>query len=199
MTKLLGVGKRTLTSSIRSSLLASENREETQECVSIACLDFFSLLDSVLVNYIFLEPLHLSFQYICLKLSRIEFSLYFYTWLFPAFNFFFWVFWFSRKHFGRLETQDQAGVLVVVIHRFIFFQTKHCKAMFGVFEEGTKSLKKKQIVRVQEKIGMREFPDQQFNVEKAMAPHSSTLAWKIPWTEEPGRLQSKGPPRVGHD
>ena len=28
--------------------------------------------------------------------------------------------------------------------------------------------------------------------EKAMAPHSSTLAWKIPWTEEPGRLQSMG-------
>ena len=35
--------------------------------------------------------------------------------------------------------------------------------------------------------------------EKAMAPHSSTLAWKIPWTEEPGRLQSIGLQRVGHD
>ena len=34
--------------------------------------------------------------------------------------------------------------------------------------------------------------------EKAMAPHSSTLAWKIPWTEEPGRLQSMGSLRVGH-
>ena len=32
-----------------------------------------------------------------------------------------------------------------------------------------------------------------------MAPHSSTLAWKIPWTEEPGRLQSMGSLRVGHD
>ena len=37
------------------------------------------------------------------------------------------------------------------------------------------------------------------SVEKAMAPHSSTLAWKIPWTEEPGRLQSMGSLRVGHD
>ena len=37
------------------------------------------------------------------------------------------------------------------------------------------------------------------NEEKAMAPHSSTLAWKIPWMEEPGRLQSMGSPRVGHD
>ena len=35
--------------------------------------------------------------------------------------------------------------------------------------------------------------------EKAMAPHSSTLAWKIPWTEEPDRLQSMGSQRVGHD
>ena len=32
-----------------------------------------------------------------------------------------------------------------------------------------------------------------------MAPHSSPLAWRIPWTEEPGRLQSVGSRRVGHD
>ena len=37
------------------------------------------------------------------------------------------------------------------------------------------------------------------SAEKAMAPHSSTLAWKIPWTEEPGRLQSMGSLRVRHD
>ena len=36
-------------------------------------------------------------------------------------------------------------------------------------------------------------------MEKAMAPHSSTLAWKIPWVEEPGRLQSMGSLRVRHD
>ena len=36
-------------------------------------------------------------------------------------------------------------------------------------------------------------------LEKEMATHSSTLAWKIPWTEEAGRLQSMGPQRVGHD
>ena len=35
--------------------------------------------------------------------------------------------------------------------------------------------------------------------EKAMATHSGTLAWKIPWTEEPGGLQSMGSQRVGHD
>ena len=36
-------------------------------------------------------------------------------------------------------------------------------------------------------------------LEKEMATHSSILAWKIPWMEEPGRLQSMGSLRVGHD
>ena len=36
-------------------------------------------------------------------------------------------------------------------------------------------------------------------LEKAMAPHSSTLVWKIPWAEEPGGLQSMGSLRVGYD
>ena len=36
-------------------------------------------------------------------------------------------------------------------------------------------------------------------LEKAMAPHSSTLAWQIPWMEEPGGLQSVGSLGVGHD
>ena len=40
------------------------------------------------------------------------------------------------------------------------------------------------------------FPDREDPLEKEMAIHSSILAWKIPWTEEPGRLQSE---RVGHD
>ena len=37
------------------------------------------------------------------------------------------------------------------------------------------------------------------HLEEAMAPHSSTLAWKIPWMEEPSRLQPMGSRRVGHD
>ena len=36
-------------------------------------------------------------------------------------------------------------------------------------------------------------------LEKEMATHSSTLAWKISWTEKPGRLESMGSQRVGHD
>jgi len=36
-------------------------------------------------------------------------------------------------------------------------------------------------------------------LEKGMATHSTILSWRIPWTEEPGRPQSMGSPRVGHD
>ena len=47
--------------------------------------------------------------------------------------------------------------------------------------------------------GAEDFNGLQSEAEKAMAPHSSTLAWKIPWTEEPGGLQSMGSLRIGHD
>ena len=39
----------------------------------------------------------------------------------------------------------------------------------------------------------------EYSLEKGMATHSSILAWRIPWTEEPGGLQSMGSQRVGHD
>ena len=44
-----------------------------------------------------------------------------------------------------------------------------------------------------------QFLGQEESLEKEMATHSSTLAWEIPWTEEPGRLQSMGLQRVRHD
>ena len=40
---------------------------------------------------------------------------------------------------------------------------------------------------------------QEDTLEEGMATHSSILAWRIPWTEEPGRLQSAGSQRVGHN
>ena len=46
---------------------------------------------------------------------------------------------------------------------------------------------------------VRSWPAVQKTPEKAMAPHSSALAWEIPWMEEPGGLQSTGSRRVGHD
>ena len=42
-------------------------------------------------------------------------------------------------------------------------------------------------------------PGREDPLEKEMATHSSTLAWRIPWMEEPGRLQSTGSQRVGHN
>ena len=48
-------------------------------------------------------------------------------------------------------------------------------------------------MRPEDLVGSRE------ELEKEMAPHSSTLAWRIPWREEPGRLQSMGSQRVRHD
>ena len=53
------------------------------------------------------------------------------------------------------------------------------------------------VTKEEEKFGIRQKLG--VSVEKAMAPHSSTLAWKIPWTEEPGRLKSMGSRRVRHD
>ena len=46
---------------------------------------------------------------------------------------------------------------------------------------------------------IKEIKEDSKKSEKAMGTHSSTLAWKIPWMEEPGRLQSTGSQRVGHD
>ena len=46
---------------------------------------------------------------------------------------------------------------------------------------------------------MGSIPDSGRSLEKEMATHSSILAWRIPWTEEPGELQSMGLQRVGHN
>ena len=47
--------------------------------------------------------------------------------------------------------------------------------------------------------GAGSIPGCEDSLEKGVAPHSSVLAWRIPWTEEPGRLQSMGSQRVRHD
>ena len=62
-------------------------------------------------------------------------------------------------------------------------------------------IQKMETITVSQKIFMRfsNVRNKPILAEKAMAPHSSTLAWKIPWMEEPGRLQSMGSLRVRHD
>ena len=53
--------------------------------------------------------------------------------------------------------------------------------------------------RGEERVRCMERVTWKLTLEKAMAPHSSALAWKIPWMEEPGRLQSMGWLRDGHN
>ena len=64
--------------------------------------------------------------------------------------------------------------------------------MTSLMAQRVKRLSAMQETRVQS-------PGREDPLEKEMAPDSSTLAWEIPWTEEPGRLQSVGSQRVGHN
>ena len=61
----------------------------------------------------------------------------------------------------------------------------------GEKEKGVKNVFKEKMTEISLHLGK--------TWEKAMATHSSTLAWKIPWMEEPGGLQSMGSRRVRHD
>ena len=64
---------------------------------------------------------------------------------------------------------------------FVFRVAQRLKCLPGMWETCVQSL------------------GQEDPLEKEMATHSSTLAWRIPWREEPGRLQSMGSQKVGHD
>ena len=75
------------------------------------------------------------------------------------------------------------------LNRFISLSLKH----FGL----PRWLRQKNLPAVQE-TWVRSLGGED-PLEKEMAPHSSILAWRIPWTEEPGGLQSTGSQRVGHD
>ena len=70
-------------------------------------------------------------------------------------------------------------------HSFSSCLLKNDKTLFLVSPKGNENIRSRSYLGVL--------------LEKAMAAHSSTFAWKIPWTEEPGRLQSMGSLRVGHD
>ena len=67
---------------------------------------------------------------------------------------------------------------------------KRCSISLAIWEMQIRTLKMFD-------LGLKDRIEEE--LEKAMAPHSSTLAWKIPWTEEPGRLQSMGSLRVRHN
>ena len=76
---------------------------------------------------------------------------------------------------------------------YFFFEIFiHFKSHFSLVAQRVKCLPTMWETRVQP-LGRQDL------LEKEMATHSSILAWKIPWTVEPGRLQSMGSQRVGHD
>ena len=58
---------------------------------------------------------------------------------------------------------------------------------------------KNPLANVRDKRDFSSIPGSGRSLQEGMATHSSILAWKIPWTEEPGWLQSMGSHRVGHD
>ena len=95
-----------------------------------------------------------------------------------------------KKILHENRDQKKAGVAILISHK-IYFEIKAVK----IDKEGHYIMIKGSIHEEDITIINIYAP----NTEKAMAPHSSTLAWKIPWMEEPGRLQSMWSLRVGHD
>ena len=86
-----------------------------------------------------------------------------------------------KENHHRFLVLKRTWVLGLFFVFFFFLVAQRLKSLPGMRETWVQSLG-------------REDP-----LEKGMATHSSTLAWRIPWTEEPGRLQSMGWQRVEHD
>ena len=86
---------------------------------------------------------------------------------------------FSNKRICEIGFWEEDYVVLAVV---VFLRlTQRLKRLPGMQETRVQSL------------------GQEDPLEKAIATHSSTLAWRIPWREEPGRLQSMGSRRVGHN
>ena len=107
---------------------------------------------------------------------------------------------------GQFSFQSQRKAMPknVQFYRTIALISHTSKVMFKIFQARLQQYVNRELPDVQ--AGFRKgrgIRDQIANIsgssEKAIATHSSTLAWKIPWMEEPGRLQSMGSLRVGHD
>ena len=121
----------------------------------------------------------------------------------------------ASSHVGSSRTRDRTGVLCTAVEWALnnwtmreaqvshYWQTsqlilRHTKDWESVYRLGHQE--RSQVMRITViLVGNMIWYVVHYSMEKAMAPHSSTLAGKIPWTEEPSRLQSMGSLRVGHD
>ena len=79
--------------------------------------------------------------------------------------------------------------------RYITFVDQHC--ISSASDHQALDSRRDHAIYIQ--MSLMIWQEVELRPEKAMVPHSSTLAWKIPWMEEPGRLQSMGSLRVGHN
>ena len=93
------------------------------------------------------------------------------------------------------------GIPVELWKMMLWKWCRQCASKFGKLSSGHRTGKGQFSFQSQRKAMPKNAQTiaQLHSFHKAMAPHSSTLAWKIPWTEEPCRLQSMGSLRVGHD
>ena len=103
---------------------------------------------------------------------------------------------FSKKSRWKTHSRGFFRAMVAVLPEVPTFPLGYCTWEGGQHRD--KNCKNTALV-FYNKIRLGEISDLDELVEKAMAPHSSTPAWKIPWTEENGRLQSTGLQRVRHD
>ena len=91
------------------------------------------------------------------------------------------------------ETEMSSGQFTHFLHfQYFLVSLEKCSLCGFLLAQLVKNLPAMQETRVR-------FLGQEDPLEKEMAIHSSILAWRIPWREEPGRLQSMGSQRVGHD
>ena len=81
----------------------------------------------------------------------------------------------------KVGTQTETYICIFIVSLFTSLVAQRVKSLPAMQETWVQSL------------------GQEDPLEKEMATHSSILAWRIPWTEEPGRLQSTGSQRIGHD
>ena len=94
----------------------------------------------------------------------------------------------------KIRNKTRVSTFIIILLPLLF---KIALEVLAIAIREEKEIKGIQIRKEEVKLSL--FSDYMILLGKAMAAHSSTLAWKVPWTEEPGGLPSRGSHRVGHD
>ena len=113
-----------------------------------------------------------------------------------SFNTRHFLFYVYQRYFFLFYFHDQGNLIRYMLYIFPFFLPFHLTAFLC---SQTLSFSGSHFLVFFPLRPVSPFSHSHSGVSKVMAPNSSTLAWQIPWAEEPGRLQSMGSLRVGHD